>query len=185
MSPVAIFVPFPPKRGQMCYIPSPPHSLNLSHTEASCERPAPEVAALTSQGVTAPGKHGVPFQKAPPRTPIIGTTPSTTTRGPARLALTTEPHPQQVDTPIKTAGTNERPTGHIRPPGVTAPRTEIVNYLRKTNICFRFAFGSPCPCYLAGSCPFVHDTSFRKGLSQRPTPSAEATVPPTPAHPVG
>ena len=31
------------------------------------------------------------------------------------------------------------------------------NYLRKTNICFRFAFGSPCPRHLAGSCPFVHD----------------------------
>ena len=127
------------------------------HTETSSERPDPEVAAFTNQVVTAPGKHGVPFQKEPPRTPIIGTTPSTTTRGPARLALTTEPHPQQADTPIRTAGTNERPTGHIRPPGVTAPRTEIVNYLRKTNICFRFAFSSPCPHHLAGSCPFVHD----------------------------
>ena len=127
------------------------------HTETSSERPAPEVAAFTNQVVTAPGKHGMPFQKAPPRTPIIGTTPSTTTRGPARLALTTEPHPQQADTPIKTAGTNERPTGHIRPPGVTAPHAKIVNYLRKPNICFQFAFGSPCPRHLAGSCPFVHD----------------------------
>ena len=127
------------------------------HTETSNERPAPEVAAFTNQVVTAPGKHGVPFQKAPPRAPITGTTPSTTTRGPTRLDLTTEPHPQQADTPIKTAGTNEGPTGHIRPPGVTAPRTEIVNYLRKTNICFRFAFGSSCPRHLAGTCPFVHD----------------------------
>ena len=128
-----------------------------SHTETSSKRPAPEVAAFTNQLVTAPGKHGVPFQKASPRTTIIGTTPSTTTRGPARLALTTEPHPQQADTPVKTAGTNEHPTGHICPPGVTAPRTEIVNYLWKTNICFRSAFGSPCPRHQAGSCPFVHD----------------------------
>ena len=127
------------------------------HTEISSERPAPEVAAFNSQVVTAPGRHGVPFQKAPPRTPINGMTPSTTTRGPARLALTTEPYPQQVDTPIKTAGTNERATGHIRTPGITAPRTIIVNYLRKTNICFRFAFGWPYPRYLAGICPFVHD----------------------------
>ena len=127
------------------------------HTETSSERPAPEVAAFTNQVVTAPSKHGVPFQKAPPRTPIIGTTPSATKRGPARLALTTEPHPQQADTPIKTAGTNERPTGHIRPSGVTASRMEIVNYLRKTNIRFRFAFGSPCSRHLAGNCPFVYD----------------------------
>ena len=92
-------------------------------TETSSECPAPEVAAFTNQVVTTPGKHGGPFQKPPPRAPIIGTTPSTTTRGPARLALTTEPHPQQADIPIKTAGTNESPTGHIRPPGVRAPRT--------------------------------------------------------------
>ena len=126
-------------------------------TETSSECPAPEVAAFTNQVVTAQGKHGVPFQKAPRRAPIIEMTPSTTTRGPARLALATGPHSQQADTPTKTAGTNKSPTGPIRPPGVTAPRTQIVNYFRKTNICFRFAFGTPYPRHLAGRCPFVHD----------------------------
>ena len=46
-----------------------------------------------------------------------------------------------------------RESGGTHPPaGVTTPRVDIVNYLRKTNICFRFTFESPCP--------FVHGMAF-------------------------
>ena len=80
----------------------------------------------------------------------------TAAREPTRLALTTGPHPQPTGLPMKPAGTDESPTGLIHPPGVTAPRAEIVSYLRKINICFRFAFELQCPRHLTGRCPLVH-----------------------------
>ena len=127
-----------------------------AQTRPSDQRPTPDVAAFTNKVVTTPGQHGVPFQRAQPRAPITGTTSATAAQGPTRLALTTGPRPQPAGFPTKPAGTVESPTEPIHPPGVTAPRVGIVHYLRETNICFRFAFGSPCPRNLTGRCPFVH-----------------------------
>ena len=58
--------------------------------------------------------------------------------------------------PHETRRAGGLPTEPIHLAGVTIPRVDIVHYLRKTNICFRFAFGSPCPHHSAGRCPFVH-----------------------------
>ena len=83
-------------------------------------------------------------------------TPVTAARGPTRQALTTGPRPQPTVLLTKPAGTDESPTEPTHPPEVTAPRADIINYLRKTNIYFRFAFGPQCPRHLTRRCPFVH-----------------------------
>ena len=134
--------------------PGFPHA-GPTQTGPSDERPPPEVAAFTYKVVTTPGQHGVPFHQAQQWASITGTTPATAARGSTRLALTTGPRPQPTALLTKPAGTDESPTKPIHPPGVTAPRANIVNYLRKTNICFRFAFGPQCPRHLAGRCPLV------------------------------
>ena len=152
--------------------PVSPHA-GPQHTETSNERPTSEVAAFTNKVVTTLGQHGVPFQQAQPRAPIIGTTPSITARGPTRLVLTTGPHPQQTPPSTKCAGTDEIPTGPIHPPGVTAPRADIVKYLRKTNIFFRIAL--ECPRHLTGRCPFFRDMCPEGALAAtNPSPARKS-----------
>ena len=120
--------------------------------------------------VTTPEQHGEPFQQAQSRTPITGTTPVTAAQRPTLLALTTGPRPQPTGLSTKPAGMDESPTESIHPPGVTAPRAEIVNYLRKTNICFQFEFGSSYPRHLTWRCPFVQGV-FPEGAFGTANPS--------------
>ena len=127
-----------------------------TQTESCDERTAPKVVAFIHKVVTTPGQHGVPFQEAQARALVTGTTPVTRAQGHTRLALTAGPRPQPTDLPTKHAGAVGLPTEPIHPPGVTGPRADIVHYLRKTNICFRFAFGSPYPRHSARRCTFVH-----------------------------
>ena len=138
--------------------PVPPHS-GPTQTGPSDERPPLEVPTFTKE-ITTPGQHGVPFQQAHPRAPITGMTSATAARRPKRLALTTGPRPQPTGLLTKPSGMDESPMEPIHPPGVTAPRADIVNYLRKTNICFSFAFGLQCPRHLTWRCPLVHGIIF-------------------------
>ena len=64
--------------------------------------------------------------------------------------------PSTDGAPHETRRDGRKPDGTHPPARVTAPRADVVNYLRKTNICFRFAFGSQCPRHLTGCCSFVH-----------------------------
>ena len=132
-----------------------PHT-SPAQTGPSDEHPTPEVAAFTNKVVKTPGQHGGLFQQAQPRVLITGTTPAAAAQGPTLLSLTTGSRPQPTRLSTRLVGIDKNPTEPIHPPGVTAPRAEIVNYLRKTNICLRFAFGSSCPRHLTCRCPFVH-----------------------------
>ena len=142
-----------------------------AQTESSDERTTPKVAAFTNRVVTTPGQSGMPFQQAQARAPITGTTPATGGQGPTRLALTAGVRPQPLGLPTKPAGALDLPTEFIHPPRIMAPRTNIVHYIRKTNICFQFAFRSRCPRHSTGRCPFVHGIILEGAFATANPPS--------------
>ena len=62
------------------------------------------------------------------------------------------------------------------PPAVTAVRTEIIDYLRRTNICFQHAFGGKCSRHEEASCPYTHGVIAEALIPPRADPNARTTT---------
>ena len=97
------------------------------------------VAAFANQPASTPGQHGVPFSgkahqlTSPSVNAYSGGTPAIATRA------------QTGTTTIES------------PPPPEAPRTEILDFLRSSRICFRHAFGIECK---RPGCPYFHDVNI-------------------------
>ncbi|CAN0438206.1 unnamed protein product, partial [Pylaiella littoralis] len=111
---------------------------------------APPLAAFQNRTATTPGKHGVPFLPSQTRTntspmPMSPPSPRSSPAQPSSVLPSTPPSP---------------------PPPVTAPRTDVVDFLRDNRVCFTHAFKG-CT---RTSCRWSHDVvaaGFYSALANR------------------